>query len=184
MVCINSMYDLIQCLNLYSRLFFFPWSALEDSTTFARYLNCGKNNDESNVHFNVRMGPMQLRTLMTDLSDKCDGLKIATRIIGRNETGNDPVWIFNADQAVNEDGDMCRIEDYGRAYVGNMIPHDKILEGHARDIFAPHIHEPLTNDWFDIVCHFLKGNKYGEILYAYFAIRKLGQRLLVIFLQF
>ena len=146
------------CFNLYFRLFFFPWSALEGSTTFARYLNCVGDDEDANVHFNVRMGPMQLRTFMTDLSDKCDGVKMATRIIGRNVASNNPVWIFNADQAMGEDGHMCRMEDFGLAYVGNVIPHDKTLEGHARDSFASRIHEPLTNEWFDIVCHFLKGN--------------------------
>ena len=45
-------------------------------------------------------------------------------------------WIFNADQAVNEDGERCRMEDFGCAYVGNVIPHDKTLEGNAQVSFA------------------------------------------------
>ena len=71
-------------------------------------------------------------------------------------------WIFNADQAVNEDGERCRMEDFGCAYVGNVIPLDKTLEGNAQVSFAPSIHKPLLNYWLEIVWHFLKGNRYGE----------------------
>lgn len=83
----------------------------------------------------------------------------AVSTIGRNVADNgELVWIFDEDVAFDKDGKSCNMEDFQMEYVSGLIPKEiKLQDGIASHRHSVSVEKPLTQNWFDLLCHFLKG---------------------------
>lgn len=111
-------------------------------------------------NFMIEIQNAALNKLMTALSDDVqissdDDIYQAVAHIGKNvNREGEAVWVLNKDTAINAEGELVDVKDYGLIWLGHLVD-TKAINGLAQEDHACNIHLPLGTQYFDFMCHFL-----------------------------
>lgn len=159
----KSFYKCIFCFSF--RRFFYPHQLMAKTKVddFVTILNKGQDG-VFEKRLSLTMTSNQLDSLLTEMESRLEIPQVVPRavmVVGKNShpsTGKN-VWILNQTFAVNENGESVSANEEGYLWISNLV--DLGCPEVANTQRVASIHLPLTTQWFDIMCHFLKGTLPG-----------------------
>lgn len=113
-------------------------------------------------NFRIELQSQDLNKLLTALSDEMEFTENdvfkAVGNIGRNVTkGGEIVWVLNKELALNSEGELVKVKDYGLLWLGHISDTDAV-SGLAKEERGCKVHLPLGKEEFHLMCHFLRAN--------------------------
>ena len=129
---------------------------------FVSFLNFD-NECDFFKRFSVQMTAIQLDTLLTELETAVeipDLVPRAVSVVGKNiNTANEEIWALKRDLFIDARGRLVEPRDHCISWIGHLVkdPGNKI----ANEDRSADVHLPLTAKYFDLVCHFLRGDLFN-----------------------
>lgn len=115
--------------------------------------------------FTVQMTSTQLDALLAELENSVqipETIPRAVSLVGKNTTPeNEEIWVLKPDLFIDARGHLVAPRDHSLCWIGNLVK-DTGNNIAKKDRVAD-VHLPLTTYYFDLACHFLRGDMLSAV---------------------
>lgn len=133
---------------------------------FVSVLNYNLNNETDFFkRFTLQMTSTQLDALLTELENSVEipeSIPKAVSVIGKNiSPENEEIWVLKHDLFIDAWGHLVAPRDHGLCCIGNLV--NDTGDNVAKEDRVAVVHLPLTTYYFDLACHFLRGDMLSAV---------------------